>query len=106
MTGYERRRLTPEEANALFDVIVATCAAHESMRDQWLSYAAREDPSRFGLEFRFMGNLGFGGKLVYDGLRPAHVTYGHQERNPESDAQVARTNDLLAAVPHPFVRRA
>lgn len=105
MTGYERRRLTVEESNALFDVVVEVCGARESMRSQWLAYTARENPGDSGLEFRFQGNLGFGGKLNYDGFRPAYVSYYSENRNAERDAAETLANERLAAVPHPYLRR-
>lgn len=106
MTGYERRRLTVEEANALFDVVVEVCDAHESLRAQWLHYAASEDPGEYGgLEFRFQGNLGFGGKLNYDGFRPAYVSYYSENRTAARDAAEALANERLVAVSHPYLRR-
>lgn len=104
--SFAKRPLTPEEANALFDVVVAVCGANESLRNQWLHYAADAEAYRSGLEFRFIGDLGFGGKLLYDGYRPAHVTYYAESREPARDAMVTQANERLGAVAHPYLHRA
>jgi hypothetical protein len=92
--------LSPEQANALYDVVVAIAGAPENLREQWLHYATAEGSHFGGLEFRFQGKLGFGGKLVYDGFRAAYVNCYEEHRSPAKDAIMAATNIALAKVPH------
>lgn len=94
-------QLSTAAANALYDVVVHLAGAPESLREQWVHYATAEGSHFGGLEFRFGGKLGFGGKLVYDGFRPAFVSCYEEHRSPAKDAIIAATNADLKLVPHP-----
>lgn len=96
-----RDRLTAVQANALYDVVVHLAGANESARDQWLAYTSHDESYEGGLEFRFGGFLGSGGKLIYNGYKPAHVTCEPRNLDAKTKAIVAATNAALSAVPHP-----
>jgi hypothetical protein len=94
-----KQLFTTVQANAVYDVVVALAGASERLRGQWLPYATSDNPIG-GLEFRFGGLLGAGGKLVYDSFRKIRVTCGKDDRNPARDAVIKATNEALAQIEH------
>lgn len=56
--------MTPEQANAVYEVLVRHAGAREDGRDEFVFHLARGCE-----EFRFMGSLGFGGKLYVEPRR-------------------------------------
>jgi hypothetical protein len=79
-----------DAANAIFDLLVAECAASEHDRDLFL--AAHREGCR---EYRFMGSLGFGGKFWnYD--RRWYVNCYPEDMRPERTETIGRANELLA----------
>lgn len=52
-------RLTEEQAGRIYDVLVNICQAPESMREHFLWHQTHDMIP----EWRFSGNLGFGGKF-------------------------------------------
>lgn len=80
-------------ADEVYDVLVAECGAPETLRDAFLTAWARNER----LEFRFQGNLGFGGK-VYRNIHTLprfFVGCYPEDRTPERDAAINRANDLF-----------
>jgi hypothetical protein len=90
-----------DEANAAFDVIEQECGAHPALRDDFVRYAVREKASSFGIEFRFQGHLGFGGKIHRNSNRNAlfYVDYYPEDKTPERDAMQDNANTRLAEIP-------
>lgn len=90
------RRMTIEQANAVYDILVRECGAADGV-SQWGPRArfvyefSREKPTT---EWRFQGRLGFGGKLYCDhyemrvGCYPEDVT-------PERNQMIERANSAL-----------
>jgi len=84
-------------ANQIYDVLVATCEAPESMRADFVHVQTTE----FCKEWRFQGELGFGGKFwrgrhgwIFN--RPNwFVNYYPEDRTPERDAMVEEANAAL-----------
>jgi hypothetical protein len=76
--------------NEVYDILVDTCGAPEESRSWFTAYEGKFT------EFRFQGNLGFGGKIYY---KNALTSKGHQKVlrvmcYPE-DVNVERTRSIL-----------
>jgi hypothetical protein len=82
-------------AGVIYDVLVREAGASdtESMRAQFARWFANREELR---EFRFMGELGFGGKLWWTG-RPRHfaISYYPEHRSADRDAIVERASAAL-----------
>lgn len=89
----ENRALTIEQAGLVFDLLIKECEANPDLRDEFVRYHVT-DPWYFPTEFRFMGNLGFGGKFWNEHNRWAVSCYP-EDKTEERAATVARTNQLL-----------
>ena len=84
---------TDGQAAAIWDILVRKAGALDDPFDaaNFIGQCAR------GIgEWRFQGSLGFGGKL-YEG-RPPYVSCYPEDRTPERDRVIARTNEALAAL--------
>lgn len=57
--------------------------------------AAQFDRERPCPEYRFQGELGFGGKLIWDQARGFRVTCYPEDRTPERDQIITTTNRAL-----------
>ncbi|GGM52605.1 hypothetical protein ACFFX1_55460 [Dactylosporangium sucinum] len=81
--------MTPEQAGAVFDVLVRHAGAAEHQRDEFVYHL------RHGCEeFRFMGSLGFGGKLYVEPGRWRVGCYP-EDLTPERAAVIERVNAVL-----------
>jgi hypothetical protein len=83
----------------VFKVLQETCGAHPAKWDEFAHYM-RRDQGPFGWEFRFMGNLGFGGKFYREGrggwpVMRMWVDCYPEDRTPERDAMIAAANARL-----------
>ena len=78
-------------ANAVWDVLAAECGAGELWRQDFVLRAAGAGLT----EYRFMGSLGFGGKLYAErgGFR---VGCYPEDETPQRLAAMERANRLLA----------
>ncbi len=84
--------LTIEEANQIYDVLIANAGAMGYWRGDFLSMQTQNPPCA---EYRFQGNLGFGGKFRnYDGRW--YVTCYTEDETPKRLDAIAKTNVLLA----------
>lgn len=85
--------LTEDEADAIYTALVEEAGApdDEYDREMFVRSAAGVLP----LEWRFQGQLGFGGKLYFDGEGPPRVDCHPHDRNDEREAIIARTNERL-----------
>jgi hypothetical protein len=90
---------TEDEANAVFDILRDTCSVGEHQREDFvLSHT-----HRFIDEYRFIGSLGFGGKVYRTDARCAwHVSMYREDETPERLAAMAAANERLVAT---FERR-
>lgn len=70
--------MTPEQANAVYDILIRHAGANEAMRGEFVLLMTNHRCD----EFRFIGSLGFGGKFWRDrwqvtcypeGLTPARA---------------------------------
>lgn len=78
------------EANAVYDVLVEECGAPESMRDHFIYQT-----NGVVREWRFSGNLGFGGKFWRSSGR-WYVNNYNEDRTPERDAMIEAADKRLA----------
>lgn len=83
--------LTPERANALYDLLVRLAGAPENHRVRFVCHFEGANPTD---EWRFCGALGLGGKLTYDrdGYR---VTCYQEDLTPERQQMIERANEAL-----------
>lgn len=82
------------------EVLIADCGAFEArgredntMRQQFVHWFAEGSPGR---EFRFQGDLGFGGKFWDVDRRPWTVSYYSEDRSVYRDTIEKVANDHLA----------
>lgn len=86
-----KRALTEDEANAAIDVIVEYCGAKEDDRDVMVAYFTQPVD---GHEYRFMGNLGWGGKLYYNCGRLYVGCYGEHSNGARVAAMAVANHHL------------
>lgn len=103
------RVLTPHEASAVYDILVAETGARPGEREKWsfVRYAtAIAEWNHIFVEWRFCGSLGFGGKFRFDGFEVPNVNCYREHETPERLAIIERANERLAALfvlsPSPF----
>lgn len=81
-------------ADEVWDILVAECGAWEDMRDSYRLYVRLH--RRWPSEWRFIGALGFGGKVRWDSHNDRmYVDCYPEDRNDERDAMIARANEAL-----------
>lgn len=94
----KKNKLTEEFAREVWDILVKTCGAQtDSSGHGWLSFKSYVTDEHSWHEFRFMGVLGFGGKL-YINRASIHVACYPEDRNPERDRRIKLANEKLAAL--------
>jgi hypothetical protein len=84
--------LSADTANEIYDILIATCRAQESNRDQFVRYLGEKHDH---YEFRFCGALGFGGKLYLDRFSGLRVDCYREDRTPERESMIADANSAL-----------
>jgi hypothetical protein len=88
------RTLNRDQANAVFNILVAECDAHEGDRALFLHWAEHNIETR---EFRFIGSLGFGGKFRV-GYRTWYVDCYPEDDTLRRQNSVAGANRRLATL--------
>lgn len=78
---------------AVYDVLVEECGADESDRER-VAFARHWPECR---EYRFIGNLGFGGKVWWNARR-CYVTCYPEDESPHRREHMDRANARLAAL--------
>jgi hypothetical protein len=87
-------KLTWQEAEAVYRILVTEAGARNNPDDEH-SFARYLSDTR-DAEWRFMGRLGFGGKLYFDGFEPPYVGCYPEDRTPARDAIISATNERLS----------
>lgn len=86
--------VTKEVAAALYEVLVAECAARADDVDSFvLEFTKRDDPYGPTQEWRFQGALGFGGKFRYPRCT---VDCYRENETPATLAMIESANQKLA----------
>ena len=91
-----KRELTLEQANRVYDILVTECGASERMREEFVNYHLTK-PWYWPTEWRFQGNLGFGGKFwnEHNGWR---VSCYQEDETAERRAAMTTADLRLAAL--------
>ena len=93
--------MSPPDANAVFDVLAEFCAAQEHHRRDLVAYLTHSYSFH---EYRFMGSLGSGGKLYWDGRNTPRVgCYSEDDTDERLDAIIAANNRLIQLFIKPVV---
>lgn len=86
--------ISREKAQYVWDILVRTCGAPESMKEDFLLEI------QYGLEelreYRFQGSLGFGGKIWFSHQQSFYVTCYKEDETPERLAAIQEANKELA----------
>jgi hypothetical protein len=85
--------MTPEFANAIYDILVKTCGAREADRAEFV--LAQTDG--VVTEWRFCGHLGFGGKFWRNGGR-IYVSCYPEDMSPKRKEILSAANIALATL--------
>lgn len=94
-----RTAITPEQADAVYSILMEHAGERDnSTGDSRRIFVHHVTHATYPAdEYRFCGSLGFGGKFRNNGNRDTpYVDYYGEDRNPERDAMVERTNAALA----------
>ena len=81
-------KLSHLQAEAVWLLLVNVCGAARDERDAFIRYA-KENPQ----EYRFQGNLGFGGKLYFE--FPPRVACYPEDETAERNRTVDCANEFL-----------
>lgn len=79
-----------DKANAIYLILMEECGAPDRLVDDFIYRVARQDPPT--TEYRFQGDLGFGGKYYPKRNR---VSCYPEDETPERLKMIARCNDRL-----------
>jgi hypothetical protein len=82
-------KMTIKKANSIYDLLVKYCKALESERASFVCNMTEPDFSCH--EWRFRGNLGFGGKFYHD----MRISCYPEDRTKDRDAIIDKVNDEL-----------
>jgi hypothetical protein len=87
--------MTPETATKIYDILIEECGEVDCgwTRSDFLSVLANENFR----EYRFQGDLGFGGKLYRD-HRKLWVNCYREDETPERLEMIRRANERLAEI--------
>lgn len=93
-----RRSLTPDEADRVWTILVEKAGASpkREARQDFVRYLTSE--SLHGHEFRFIGLLGFGGKLHFNDYHGAYIGCYPEDRDEVREDCIAVVNYLLSEV--------
>lgn len=86
-------KLTDEQANAIFDILVQECGAREEIREDFVCNQIVEHIS----EWRFCGKLGFGGKFWRNDGR-LYVNCYREDETPAIRKMIEAANKRLKAL--------
>ena len=80
-----------EQINKLYDILVITCGASERLRD---SFVHEYSKSPYSDEWRFCGELGYGGKfrVNHNGV---YVDYYNEDKTKQRDKIVSVANEQI-----------
>jgi hypothetical protein len=84
-----------DTAEAIYDVLMEHAGAPENWRSMFINHQSNRHES----EWRFQGDLGFGGKFKrawHPGGERWFVDYYSEDRTPERDEIMRVTNEALA----------
>lgn len=86
--------LTPSQAYLLYDILARHCGASEVRREYFISSFAEQPCS----EFRFQGDLGFGGKIYNANGGRLWVDCYPEDRTPERERMIEKAEVAIDAL--------
>jgi hypothetical protein len=86
--------MSNDTANRIYDVLVTTCGAREDAREYFTRWFTDSRNSR---EFRFIGNLGFGGKF-WNNNNSFYVNCYPEDETEDLKAIIYNANAELAVI--------
>jgi len=86
-----------EQVASVFEILVEECGASPKQFDEFSAYMLEPDPYKLGKEFRFMGNLGYGGKFYASRYDWRVDCYG-DELTPDRQLMITRANERLEKI--------
>jgi hypothetical protein len=92
-TKYPDFIITFDIANSIVDILVEHCGVNANRRKTIV------DDLMWGklTEYRFQGNLGFGGKLNYNNSK-IYISYYLEDKTPEKELMVEIANNKLSEI--------
>lgn len=89
-------KLTGLQAEAVWITLVIACGADAEKQDDFVRLAQQMD----SLEYRFQGNLGFGGKVYVGRFEkdPPRVSCYKEDETPKRRKTINNVNQLLTAI--------
>lgn len=81
----------------IYGILIRVCGAPELDREVFILYARDHDPSRT-LEWRFIGSLGFGGKVWLYNRMESYVTCYPEDETPARLNAIEKANEELKSL--------
>jgi len=94
--NFDKHMLTTRQANEIYDVLVKLARANESLRENFVWWFVTCD-HYYSKEYRFQGNLGFGGKFWVNAGR-YYVTCYPEDETPDRLTTIESVNAALASL--------
>ena len=84
-----------ETLNKIWDTLMKTCGAQESGREAFVALLTHDEAVR---EYRFIGSLGFGGKVWFNQDGVEHVNCYSEDWTPERRTMMDKANKALRLI--------
>lgn len=101
--GFQTKRLSAEQAGAIYDVLVQMCGAYEGDRDSFVLHFCESPLEDMTSQWRFGGLLGFGGKFNWIHMS---VSLYQDDLTPLRAGIQQRANARLAALRNEWAKEA
>jgi hypothetical protein len=85
--------ITKAQATSIYDILVEDCGAPEPMREMFITYITTSTGMR---EFRYQGNLGFGGKFYASSWGRWRTDCYEEDKDAARRAMIERANRRLS----------
>ena len=92
-------KLSKEQATEIYRVLVKYCDAEDCEEDE-IRFAEEFSKDNPGTEWRFIGNLGYGGKFYWPGM---YVDYYSEDETKIRQSIARRTNRILKKMKADFL---
>ena len=87
------------DLDKVWNILVEHCGAREDGREFFLASCKGENSRDMGMEYRFQGILGMGGKVwINQGDAGPYVNYYQEDCSPTREEAVRATNEALENV--------
>ena len=89
------KTITEDVANRVYDILIETCGQRDDYEGR-MSFVAGISGEGQWTEYRFIGSLGFGGKVWNTGSRGFYVSCYPEDITPEREEMIEAANAKLA----------